>query len=408
MTTPPAQALEHEIVLDPGSIRDALEQFVFDNAELERLEAILDTFNPFVAMRWIRQEARHSAFLRWLFDPSETHGLGSYFLGLFLKRLVRGAQPGQLSVVHVDSWDLSGAVVMQEWNGIDLLIQDDRNGFVAVIENKVDSAEHSDQLRRYRQQVEHHFPLHKKLFAYLTPDGEEPTDETYAAIPYTEIIDLLEGTLKRRGEQMADEVRTFVGQYVEMVRRFIMEDSEIQQLCRTIYEKHRKALDVLFEQRPDRASEVMSVLLDLLKDHPQLIPDHSTKGYIRFVPTALDFLPKTAEGWTPTKRLVLFELQNRIGGVSLFFTLGPGGQAIRDRVHEAIRQHPKVFNRATRPLYPKWWRFHSEKWIGAKQYDELDLDGLKQELRQHIDRLVNERLPVIEAALASLSAESLV
>jgi hypothetical protein len=132
MTNPPAQPLEHEIVIDPGSIRDALEQFVFDNAELERLEAILDTFNPFVAMRWIRQEARHSAFLRWLFDPSETHGLGSYFLGLFLKRLVRGAQPGQLSVVHVDSWDLSGAVVMQEWNGIDLLIQDDRNGFVAA------------------------------------------------------------------------------------------------------------------------------------------------------------------------------------------------------------------------------------------------------------------------------------
>jgi PD-(D/E)XK nuclease superfamily protein len=62
--------------------RAALEEFVFDNPDLERLEAILDDFNPFVVLRWSHQELRHSGFLRWLLDPSKTHGLGSYFLGI--------------------------------------------------------------------------------------------------------------------------------------------------------------------------------------------------------------------------------------------------------------------------------------------------------------------------------------
>lgn len=36
----------------PDDLKKALEEFVFDNPELERLEEILDTFNPFVASGW--------------------------------------------------------------------------------------------------------------------------------------------------------------------------------------------------------------------------------------------------------------------------------------------------------------------------------------------------------------------
>jgi hypothetical protein len=143
-----------------------LEQLVLDNPELERLEAIVDTFNPFVAMRWTRQEVKHSTFLSWLLNPRETHGLGSYCVRAFLKRVARysAASPTTPSVIDIDSWDLDGAVVTAEWRGVDILVQDDVNRFVAVFENKIDSGEHSDQLRRYKADVEVHFPQHKKLF----------------------------------------------------------------------------------------------------------------------------------------------------------------------------------------------------------------------------------------------------
>lgn len=128
-------------------LRAVLEHFVYDNPDLERLEAILDDFNPFAALRWTRQELRHSAFLRRLLDPTETHGLGPYFLRAFLKRVAhRSVEPRSQAptVVDVDSWDLATAAVIQEWHGIDLLVQDDASLFVGVIENKIDALEHTE------------------------------------------------------------------------------------------------------------------------------------------------------------------------------------------------------------------------------------------------------------------------
>src|SRR5688572_19035305 len=100
-------------------LRAALEQFVLDNPELEKLEAIVDDFNPFVAMRWTRQETRHSAFLAWLLNPKETHGLGSYCLQTLLKRVARysAAERNAPSVIDVDAWKFDACAVTVEWRG---------------------------------------------------------------------------------------------------------------------------------------------------------------------------------------------------------------------------------------------------------------------------------------------------
>lgn len=114
-----------EAPAEHASVAEALEHFVYDNPDLERLEAILDDFNPFVAVQWSKQELRHSAFLRWLLDPTETHGLGSYFLAVFWKRVAKkGSNSGahQPSVIDVDSWDMSAASVQTEWRHVDLLV----------------------------------------------------------------------------------------------------------------------------------------------------------------------------------------------------------------------------------------------------------------------------------------------
>lgn len=392
-------------VSEAKAIRAALEQFVYDNPELERLEAILDDFNPFAALRWIRQELRHSAFLRWLLDPVETHGLGPYFLGAFWKRIAQRAvesRPEVPTVVDVDSWDMSRTAVIQEWHGIDLLVQDDTNLFVGIIENKIDAPEHSGQLHRYRKQIERQFPNHRKLFAYLSASGEVPSDETYAPIGYSELVTLVDETLRRRGDQLSPDVRAFLAHYVEMVRRYIVEDSEIQELCRVIYEKHRKALDVIFEHRPDRTSEIRDVLIELIQQRDQLIQDHCTKSYVRFLPKALDFLPTIGEGWTRSRRLLLFEFENYNDNLLLKLVLGPGEQGLRDRIHRIISEHPEVFNRARQAVYPKWWSCHIDKWLGPKQYNELDLPAIRAEIEAQFDRFLNERLPSMEEILARL------
>jgi hypothetical protein len=315
----PAEACEHA---------SELQQLVLDNPELERLEGIIDTFNPFVAMRWTRQEVKHSTFLSWLLNPRETHGLGSYCIRTFLKRVARysAASPATPSVVEIDSWNLDGVVVTTEWRGIDILVQDDTNRFVAVFENKIDTGEHSDQLRRYRGDVEVHFPQHKKLFSYLTIEGDPPTDEGYIPIGYVEIAQFIDDTLRRRGEQVGLDVQSFLRQYADMVRRHIVEDSEIQQLCRAIYAKHQKALDLIFEHRPDRAALVSEMLQEIVSERSGVLKDHCSKSYVRFIPDSWDRLPKGGVGGTPSKRMLLFEFDISKGGMFLKLVLGPGDE----------------------------------------------------------------------------------
>ena len=207
-------------------------------------------------MRWTRQEVRHSTFLSWLLNPRETHGLGSYCLRTFLKRIAHytAASSTTPSVIEIDSWNLDGAVVTTEWRGVDILVQDDTNRFVAVFENKIDSGEHSDQLRRYRADVEVHFPQHKRLFSYLTIEGDPPTGYIRRGI---EIAQFIQDTSVEGVSRSAQRPGTRT--YAEMVRRHIVEDSEIQQLCRAIYAKHQKALDPIFEHWPDRAGQVSEI-----------------------------------------------------------------------------------------------------------------------------------------------------
>jgi len=396
-------------VEDVGRMSDrdekVLEHFVYDNPDLERLEAILDDFNPFQAMRWTRQEARHSAFLRWLLDPQETHGLGSYFLRAFTKRIAHrsaGLHPKAPSIFDVDSWSLNHTEVLQEWNNIDLLIKNDFDGFILVVENKVDSTEHRGQLQRYRSLVEQQFAAHKKLYAYLTIGGAKASDDYYVSVDYSEIVALVAETLNRRGEQLSTEVRAFLSQYVEMVRRNIVEDSEIQRICQRIYEKHRRALDVLFEYRPDKASEVTTMLRELISEHENLEEDHCTKSAVRFIPTELDFLPRAGDGWTPSKRMLLFEIENYRSKLWCRLTLGPGPQEMRGQIHDVVRQHPGVFNRATSKLYPQYWSLHGESWIGIKRYEELALPDLREAVSKRLDTLISENVPEMIEALAPL------
>jgi len=384
---------------------EQLERFVFDNPALERLEALLDDFNPFVAMRWTRQEIRHSSFLRWLLDPTETHGLGSYFLRLFLKHAVYSIDSNRdqiPSVIDIDAWTFDSSQVLQEWNNIDILIRDDSIPLVVVIENKVDTGEHSDQLRRYRRHVNAEFGSHRQIYILLAVDGSTPSDENYISVTYSEIVELIISVLDRRQDQIGSEVTSFLRYYVEMLRRHIVEDSEIQAICRQIYKTHQRALDVIFEHRPDRPLAVSEFLQDLINSTPELQLDGSSKSYVRFAPTDLEYLPRHGGGWTKSKRLLIFEIDQTGGDVRIKFVLGPGTESSRKKIYAIASKNERIFNRATSKFYSQFWSFHIERWISKKEYEETELEKLKERLREKIFHFLNTQLPPMLLALTPL------
>ena len=368
---------------------EALRTFIGDNDDLEQLETLLDRFNMFEALGLVRQEIRHSAFLRWLLDPTETHGLDDYFLRQFLRQVIKageGISDDAPSLFDLDGWNFGRAEVRKEWRNIDLLIvnEDEDHRFVCAIENKVDSGEGLHQLERYREIVEHEFKGYRKAFVFLTISGyppDPPSDETWVPMSYGGIASVVENTLKKRESQLNDEIRLFVQQYLDMVRRHIVEDSDIQELCHRLYKNHRRALDLIFEHRPDRADEVSQVIQDYIKSRKDLIPDYFSKTYIKFLPRSMDIPQLQYE----ERRLLAWLLENKNGTVQFRLEMQPGPQQIREQVYEEGEKRPGIFGKPKPKLSPTYHSFFSETWITQKEYNDLSAEEIRQRLDKRIE-----------------------
>ena len=378
---------------------DALKAFIDDNEDLERLETLVDRFNMFESLGLVRQEIRHSAFLRWLLDPRETHGLGDYWLRQFLRQVIKVGEEGSgdfLTLFDLDTLNLGQAEVRKEWRNIDLLILDQEHRFVCVIENKVDSGEGPGQLQRYRKIVEREFDDYKRAFIFLTKFGDEPSDDAHIPVGYGDLADTIENALKRRESQINDEIKLFVQQYLEMVRRHVVKESEVQDLCRRLYHSRRRALDLIFENRPDRAAEVSQVIRSYIESQGDI-----TLNY--FGNTRINFLPHCMDNILPPKML-LWGLENRDGRVQFRLTLCPGPQHIREQVYNKAKSMPSLFDSSkAKRLSNSYHSFFSETWITQKESEELSDEQIEQRIAERIQSFLERKGYAIAEALKELN-----
>jgi hypothetical protein len=231
--------------------RKALEAFVVENEDLERLEAVLGQFNIFEAIGVVRQEVRHSDFLAYLIDPRGNHGLRDAFIKRLLQKALTSNDAAlPISPIDLDLWDLSLARVLREEHRIDILLLDETHELAVVIENKIGGQEHGGQLRRYREAVLKEHPDWNIVCLYLTLEGEEPSDENYLPIDYGLTYRLVEDLAESRASVLGADVRTLMLHYAQMLRRHIVSESETAELCRRIYRKHQRALDLIYESGP--------------------------------------------------------------------------------------------------------------------------------------------------------------
>jgi len=128
-----------------NQIKDRLSDLLVD-PEFEKLELWIKLPNFFSILDASRTEIRHSNFLGWILDPNDTHGMGELFLRKFLRDIFSDEKITSCSQFDVDGFDLRDVEIRREWKHIDLLIV--HEDFIVVVENKIDSRDHSDQLKR--------------------------------------------------------------------------------------------------------------------------------------------------------------------------------------------------------------------------------------------------------------------
>jgi hypothetical protein len=379
---------------------EALTQFAIANDDLDRLEALLNAFNIFEALGVARQELRHSDFLAFVLDPRQPHGLGDRFLKRFLQCALHGpAEMLPVSPVEIELMSLDHMVPYRELRNIDILLLDEDQRIAVIIENKIGSGEHSDQLARYLNAVRRDYAGWRMIPIFLTPDGAEPSDLAYLAIDYGTVSEIILNLAESRRSNLEPEVYGLLQHYAKLLRRYVVEDSEIADLCRQIYAKHQRAIDLIVEHRPGDRESRNAFISDLIAQTDNLIEDEHSKSGVRFLPQAWD-LPELrhSEGWTATGRILLFEFSSRQKSLNLVLVVGPGNPEIRTTVIEAARAAGHPFRPSTKPG-PVWTQLYSEPVLKERDIDRLSVEEQQDRIRRFWGQFSSVTLPAMMASL---------
>ncbi|MFN3197227.1 MAG: PD-(D/E)XK nuclease family protein [Bradymonadia bacterium] len=375
----------------------ALEAFVLDNQPLAELEQLLAGFNLFEILGNTRREERHSDFLAFLLDPSQPHGFGDACLQAFMQAAIDGEaiEPSGLRKIDIALLDLSDAKVERERDRIDILVTSEAERCVMLVENKVDTDEHSNQLHRYLELTRHRYPEWSILPVFLTRDRHSGTHPAYHAVGYEDVHRILTQQLEHRRTSLPPDVEVAVRHYVELLERHIMEDTRIAELARKIYARHARALDIIFEHRPDALDHIRRDIVDAIEARPELRLINASKSCVQFVPTAWDEIPTLRDGgdgtWFKSRELMRFEFKLQ-DGLSLHLLVGPGEHDTRKALYEesGTEANTKIFKHRSNALSPRWsqlWRLRfSSKKFDAESSIETRVEKFREVWREYLSR----------------------
>lgn len=382
--------------LDIAALRD----FLLDIDCLDPLDEWADKFNLFDVLGIARMEIRHSNILGWLLDPNENHGLGDAVIRGFLSH-VATASGGGVDVFDVLLLDCHDFTVRREWRNIDILAVSASEKYAICIENKIGTGEHDNQLNRYRGIIKTQYPAYRHAFVYLSPDGSEPSDpEHWCAMSYRDVLDVIEAAKAKT--RLLPDIELLVDNYIETIRRDVVGDERLEQICAEIYSKHRRALDLIYEHRPDRASSLAATIrawAEQRDSEGKIVLDKGkcNKTYTRFTtPGMTAALPDTDEpssAWG-TRNHYFYEVVNN-GGESFKSWISVNqcgaGTELEGRF-ESLFKHA-----ASRPKRSNW-AYHVPFATQECAFDEEMTEG---EIFRQLDKQL-EKMLKFEARIAPL------
>lgn len=384
----------------------ALRDFLLDTDCLDALSEWTSSFNLFDILGIARTEIRHSNVLAWLMDPNENHGLGDAVLRGFVQyAVIAGCFDGVgLDVLLAD---LHGCRVERECHGIDILVHSPSERVALCMENKIDSSEHDNQLLRYHKTLEEAFPDYRIAYLFLTPDGASSSDpDNWKAMSYQDVLDIV--TSARERHKPLPEAELLISNYTDTLRRDIVGDERLAEICADIYSKHKRALDLIFENRPDRltaTSQIMREWAAARTTEGKILADldHSSRTFTRFkTPMMSQIMPDASDalsGWG-TSNFYFYEIHIDAGRETFVMKFSMSSKNIPDDLR-ATSNRINELHPAKRSKNPDWqWRvcYSTRK---AELGEELD----EERIFAQLDRMLAQ-VQKFEAGLKAELAET--
>lgn len=332
----------------------------FQDELLQMKQENASKFNIFKVLKLDNHEIRHSNFLAWLLNPSETHGVGDSFLQAFVK-----------TALNETIADTSDIVIETEYctnksRRIDILIHSRKSDFVCVIENKYGSDEHDEQCKHYKEFIEKDSlftGFSKKRYIFLDiyePDEEELSSALcgYKVITYKDVFSILKDLLSNL--YVDETVKQTVKQYTEILKeKYTMLDKNVKSKCAEIYAQYKEVFAVMNEYNTELQSDIYLIMKNLISGSNPVFKnaDISGYGYDNKTGCGVRFVPKDYNALDDSE-------SNKITKYSFFYAL-------------------EYKNELTLSIYNNKW----------KEYKKVSIDFVgksNEELMQTIIDMVNE------------------
>jgi len=275
---------------------EELNKLLVECRGLEQVEELARRFNVLRVLDIEEGELRHSNVLAWLLTPDESHGLGERFLRRWLLKVVYDSDTTQEktpSLVAIAAQPFSRISVTREWRSIDILIELELpNGkrWVVAVENKVRAKESSKQLERYRKLVDEAFgEASFRMLIFLTVGGDSPEDleGRWLIAFHSQIEAVLSELLEERKSTIGEGPKNLIKDYLDVLKEDLMETPRAAELALQIYTLHRRALDIIFEHKPDATADLTKAAAELITAKAESAGIQmrvGNKGVVRFVP----------------------------------------------------------------------------------------------------------------------------
>lgn len=379
-----------------------LKKFLLDIDCLDQLSEWTSKFNIFDVLKITKNEIRHSNMLAWLLNPNENHGFGEEVIRRFIHFAVSNGLDDDVAF-DILLKDFEDFEVYRELNNIDILAVSNNSKIVLCIENKVFTGEHDDQLNRYYNTVNSNYPDFTKIFIYLTPQRGESSDvENWISMGYEDVVKIIE--LTKSKIPPSTEVLFIINNYIDAIRRDIMGDTNLKRICEDIYQNHKRAIDLIIENIPDKASEYSKVFVKWAKEKEKndlliLNEDKCTKGYTRFTTKNMSQLLPDAKdnysGWG-TLNFYFYEIENYNNSYFMKFVMN--AHSIPSDLKETCEKINKLYPSKTKKSNWKWKVCKKSKTIKIDIDDEID----EKEIFDNLDSMFNEIMEFEKDVLSRL------
>jgi len=324
-----------------------------------------------------RRELPQSDFLRFLLDPSEKHGLGDAFLKRFLQRSLAGHPVPNISWwADLLSTDLKDTVVERETNHIDLLIVNKRRRFAIIIENKIDSKEHSDQLARYWKTVSQNYGFANQcLGLFLTPNRVAPSDDRYLAVSYGSVCKAGEQVLRENAGIMNQRARELIVEFVRHIREEYMGDPHSCAVAWNIHRQFSEELDFIASHPPMSQvhQQVESMIRETASQKKEIEWEDSERDNICFILPEWHRRPPTADlpKQTGYRSFLLFWFEDFEDSVTLYFGVADQSPFLREKMTQMLSASEKGWGQQHAVVHTSdgWNQIWSRRFLGS--FDEI-------------------------------------